>query len=57
MEGKQMKKKQVKRFNKAFCKDDARHYIIYAELSKMKIDSPYQRAEIILGALKETKLF
>lgn len=49
--------KGKKRFSRVFAKDDARHYVIYSELSKMKIDSPFLRAEVIMDALKAAKLF
>lgn len=48
--------KKVKRFSRAFRKDDARHYVIYSELCKLKVQNPYQVAEIILDSLKESKL-
>lgn len=51
------KEEGKKRFSRAFSKDDARHYVIYAALSKMKIDTPFLRADVILEDLKEANLF
>ena len=51
-----MEKKTKKRYSNAFREDDARHYVIYSELCKMKIDSPFLRAEIILQALKDANI-
>ena len=53
---KNTKEKKPNRFSRTFQKDDARHYIVYAELCKLKIENPYQIAEIIIQALRESKL-